>query len=264
MSYETLRYEIHDGVLVLTLARVATANAVNSVMARELPEAWARFEADPQARVAVVTAEGSRHFCSGADLLDPPETDFPGKAATLRSIRWTAMQNNVSKPVIAAVNGVVVGGGLHFVADADIVIAAETSYFSDPHVAVGYVSALEPILLARRMPIGAVMRLVLTGGLEKFDAETAHRLGLVDILTPPEALLERALELAGKISRHSPAAVARSRAAIWGAKQHGLDEALELGWQEIMAHKGHPDEVEGPRAFAERRVPVWQNPGQTS
>ena len=262
MSYETLRYEIHHGVLVLTLARSATANAVNSVMARELPEAWARFEADPEASVAVVTGEGMRHFCSGADLLDPPETDLPGAAATLQSIRWTGMQNGVSKPVIAAVNGGVVGGGLHFVADADIVVAAETSYFSDPHVAVGYVSALEQFLLARRMPIGAVMRLALTGGLEKFDADTAHRLGLVDILAPPDALLERALELAGKISRHSPAAVARSRAAIWGAKQHGLDKALELGWAQIMAHKGHPDEVEGPRAFAERRSPVWQKSGQ--
>lgn len=262
MSYETLRYEIQDGVLVLTLARPATANAVNSVMARELPQAWARFEADTEARVAVVTGEGARHFCSGADLIDPPETDFPGNAATLQSIRWTGMQNGVSKPVIAAVNGGVVGGGLHLVADADIVIAAEAAYFSDPHVAVGYVSALEPILLARRMPIGAVMRLVLTGGLEKFDAETAHRLGLVDILTPPDELLARSLELAQKISRHSPAAVARSRAAIWGAKQHGLEEALELGWRQIMAHKGHPDEIEGPRAFAERRAPVWQKPGQ--
>lgn len=262
MSYETLRYEIHDGVLVLTLARATKANAINSAMARELPEAWARFEADPEARVAVVTGEGARHFCSGADLLDPPETDLPGAAATLQSIRWTGMQNGVSKPVIAAVNGGVVGGGLHFVADADIVVAAETSYFSDPHVAVGYVSALEPILLARRMPIGAVMRLALTGGLEKFDAETAYRLGLVDILTPSDALLARALELAGKISRQSPAAVSRSRAAIWGAKQYGLDQALEMGWAQIMAHKGHPDEVEGPRAFAERRSPVWQKPGQ--
>ena len=262
MSFETLRYEIHDSVLVLTLARAATANAVNSIMSRELPEAWARFEADPDLRVAVVTGEGARHFCSGADLLDPPETDLPGNAATLNSIRWTGMQNGVSKPVIAAVNGGVVGGGLHFVADADIIVASDTSYFSDPHVAVGYVSALEPILLARRMPVGAVMRLVLTGGLEKFDAETAHRLGLVDILTPPDALLARALDLAGKISRHSPAAIARSRSAIWGAKQHGLDEALEMGWREIMEHKGHPDEVEGPRAFAERRAPVWQKPGQ--
>lgn len=264
MSYETLRYEPRDGVLVLTLARPATANAVNSVMSRELPDAWSRFEADPNLRVAIVTGEGAKYFCSGADLMDPPETDFPGKAATLRSIRWTGMQNTVSKPVIAAVNGGTLGGGLHFVADADIVVASENAWFSDPHVAVGYVSALEPILLARRMPIGAVMRLVLTGGLEKFDAETACRLGLVDILTPPDVVLSRALDLAGKISRHSPAAVARSRAAIWGAKHYGLDEALLKGWSEIMAHKGHPDEEEGPRAFAERRAPVWKKPGQPS
>lgn len=262
MAYETLTYENQDGIVILTLARPATANAINSLMARELPQAWARFEADPEARVAVITGEGARHFCSGADLLDPPETDRPGTAATLQSIRWTGMQNGVSKPVIAAVNGGVVGGGLHFVADADIVVAADTAYFSDPHVAVGYVSALEPVLLARRMPIGAVMRLVLTGGLERLDAQAACRLGLVDILTSPDALLARALELAGNISRHSPAAVARSRAAVWGAKQFGLEEALERGWRQIMEHKGHPDEIEGPRAFAERREPVWQTQGR--
>lgn len=262
MAYETLRYECRDGVVVLTLARAARRNAVNAAMSRELPLAWERFEADPDARVAIVTGEGDRAFCSGADLSDPPATDAEGSQATIASIRWTAMQNDVTKPVIAAVNGGAVGGGLHFVADADIVIASETAYFSDPHVAVGYTAALEPIMLARRMPLGAVMRMALTGGLERLDAPAALRLGLVDEIAAPGALLPQVLALAAKIAKHSPAAVARTRRAIWGAKQYGLDEALQAGWALIMEQIDHPDAVEGPRAFTENRAPKWLPPGK--
>lgn len=256
MAYETLRYECRDGVAIVTLARAGRRNAINAAMGRELPLVWARFEAEAEARVAIVTGEGDRAFCAGADLMDPPEND-----ASLASIRWTAMQNAVTKPVIAAVNGAAVGGGLHFVADADIVIASEAAYFSDPHVAVGFVSALEPIMLARRMPLGAVMRLALTGGLERLDAPCALRLGLVDEIAAPDALLEQALALAGKIARHSPAAVARTRRAIWGAKRYGLEDALQAGWALIMEQIGHPDAAEGPRAFAESRPPRWLPPG---
>ena len=262
MGFETLRYEMHGPVAILTLAREAKRNAVNAVMSRELPAAWARFEADPHARVAIITGEGGRVFCSGADLADPPETDKAGKAATLDSIRWTAMQNGVTKPVIAAVNGGAVGGGLHFVADADIVLASDGAYLSDPHVAVGYVAALEPIMLARRMPIGAVMRMALTGGLERMDAQAAHRLGLVDEVVAADALLPQALALAEKISRHSPAAVARTKQAIWGAKEQDLGTALQAGWALIIDQIGHPDATEGPRAFAEKRPPVWKMPGE--
>lgn len=258
MSYETIRYEMQDGIAILTLSRESRRNAVNAVMSRELPRAWAQFEADPAARVAIVTADGERVFCSGADLADPPTTDADGSSATLASIRWTAMQNGVTKPVIAAVNGGTVGGGLHFVADADIVIASENAYFSDPHVAVGYTAALEPILLARRMPLGAVMRMALTGGLERLDAHSAMRLGLVDEVTAPAALLPQALVLAAKIARHSPAALARTKKAIWGSKELSLPDALDAGWQLIMEQIDHPDATEGPRAFAEKRAPVWR------
>ena len=257
--YETLDIAIADHIAVLTLSRVARHNAISAQMNRELPQAWRALEADPSVRVVVVTGAGSKAFCTGADLADLPISDDPQVADTLGSIAWTGMQNDVTKPVIVAVNGLTIGGGLHFPADADIVLAADHAQFSDTHVAVGLVAALEPIALARRMPLGAVMKLALTGGDERMSAAEAHRLGLVDEIMPLEALMPRAMQLAASIARHSPSAVARTRAAIWASKELPLSEALEEGWRHILAQNDHPDLAEGVAAFVEKRAPQWRN-----
>ena len=257
MSYRTLAYEVREGVALITLDREASRNAVDAVMAQELPLAWAAFEKDRDARVAIITGRGNRIFCAGADLINPPSVDHEGAAATLHSIRWTAMQNGVTKPVICAVNGGAVGGGLHFPADADIVLASSDAFFADPHVAVGFVAVLEPIALARRMPLGAVMRMALTGGLERLSAAQAQALGLVDEVVEPSQLLAKAFALADKIKVHSPSALARTKQAIWASKELGLSDALQQGWTLIMDQSGHPDFHEGPRAFAEKRKPKW-------
>ena len=158
MAYSTLGYRVEDGVALITLERPKAHNAVNSVMGRELPLAWQRFESDDSAVVAIVTGAGERAFCVGADLADLPQTDGEGRDGTLASIRWTSLQNRVGKPVICAVNGMAVGGGLHFVADSDIVLAAEHATFFDTHVKVGLVAGLEPVALARRPGAVAVLR----------------------------------------------------------------------------------------------------------
>ena len=261
MDFTTLNYEVCDGVAVITLQREAQRNAVNSVMSRELPAVWRRFETDAEARVAIVIGSGAKAFCTGADLADLPETDGEGLYGTLASIRWTALQNRVWKPVIVAVNGMAVGGGLHFVADADIVLAAKNATFFDTHVAVGLVAGLEPVSLCRRMPLGAVLRMALVGGDERIDAAQALRLGLVDEVVPADRLLDQARVLAGKIARHSPAALARTKQAIWQAQELGLHAGLENAWRLIMEHNTHPDSREGGQAFLERRAPRWQRDG---
>jgi len=258
MDFTTLRYELTDGVALITLDRPQAHNAINSVMSRELPLAWERFAADDAARVAIVTGAGERALCAGADIADLPETDGEGRNGTLASIRWTSLQNRVWKPVICAVNGMAIGGGLHFVADSDIVIAAEHASFFDTHVKVGLVAGLEPVTLARKIPLEAVLRMTLVGGAERMSAARARELGLVGEVVPGERLLARAFELAAMIGRHSPAALARSKRAIWEGAELGLTAALENAWGLIMEQNAHPDIEEGARAFLDKRPPRWR------
>ena len=258
MAFTTLRYEVSDGVALITLDRPQAHNAINSVMSRELPLAWGRFAADDAALVAIVTGAGERALCAGADLADLPETDGEGRNGTLASIRWTSLQNGVWKPVICAVNGMAIGGGLHFVADSDIVIAAEHASFFDTHVKVGLVAGLEPVTLARKMPLEAVLRMTLVGGNERIGAARALALGLVGEVVPGERLLARAFEVAAMIKGHSPAALARSKRAIWEGADMGLQAAMRNAWELIMRQNDHPDVEEGARAFLDRRAPRWR------
>jgi enoyl-CoA hydratase/carnithine racemase len=259
MTFQTLLYEKNEGVVTITLNRPDKGNAVNSVMSRELPVAWRRFEQDPQAVVAIVTGAGDRALCTGADLSDLPDTDGDGRDGTLQSIRWSSLQNQVWKPVICAVNGMAVGGGLHFVADADIVIASDTASFFDTHVRVGLVAGLEPVSLCRKMPVDAVMRMMLTGGRERLSAQRAKELGLVGEITSGGELLKSAQKMAAMIRPNSPTALARTKKAVWQGLECGLHEALEHAWQQILLQNNHADIDAGTAAFLEKRDPRWQD-----
>jgi enoyl-CoA hydratase/carnithine racemase len=174
-------------------------------------------------------------------------------------VHFTAWQQQVWKPVITAVNGLCAGGAFHWVAEADIVIAASDAQFFDPHVSVGQVVAVEAIALARRIPFEAVMRMALVGRHERLNAEKAYALGMISqIVDPPDTLREEAQALAEKIATNSPAAMAATKRALWGALEAGLTDACKAGAAELVSMWGHPDQEEGPRAFAEKREPRWQ------
>jgi enoyl-CoA hydratase len=171
----------------------------------------------------------------------------------------TGWHNQVRKPVICAVNGTCAGGGLHFVADADIVLAASDATFLDPHVSVGQVTAFETIGLARKMPFESVMRMALLGRHERMSAQRAHSLGMISqVVDPPEQLRQTAQSLAELIAENSPAALAATKRALWDALEAGLTDACKAGAKELVSVWGHPDQEEGPRAFAEKRSPEWQ------
>jgi enoyl-CoA hydratase/carnithine racemase len=256
--FETLEYSVSEGVALIRLNRESRHNAINAQMSRELPLLWQHFKHDSEAVVAIVTGAGEKAFCTGADIADLPELDMSTPAAAKTSMGWTPLQNEVWKPVICAVNGMVIGGGLHFVADSDIVLAADSATFFDTHVNVGLVSGLEPVGLARRMPLEAVLRMALVGGKDRMNAERALQCGLVGEVVPKQALMDRAFELARYIAVNSPAAMAASKKSIWAAKQHSLNEALLLAWQQIIEHNITADYEEGGRAFLEKRAPRWQ------
>jgi enoyl-CoA hydratase/carnithine racemase len=262
MAYSSLLLERHGPVGWLVFDRPDAGNAMDARMLDELEEAWRELDADPDVRVIVNTGAG-RSFQTGLDVVqlarDPDALRKQSGRTRRAELRMTAWHNGVWKPVIAAVNGLCAGGGLHFVADADIVLAASNAQFLDPHVSVGQVTAYEAIALARKIPFEAVMRMALLGRHERISAERARALGLVSqVVDPPERLREEAQALAEQIAQNSPAAMAAAKRALWGALEQGLTDACKAGAQELVSMWGHPDQEEGPRAFAEKRAPQWQ------
>jgi enoyl-CoA hydratase len=262
---DALVIERHGPVGWLIFNRPDAGNAMNAAMLDGLEAAWRELDADPEVRVIVNTGTG-RAFQTGLDMVElarSPEALREQSRRTKRAeLRLTAWHNRVWKPVIAAVNGVCAGGGLHFVADADIVIAAADATFLDPHVSVGQVTSFEAIGLARKMPVEAVMRMALVGQYERITAARAYELGMISqIVDPPGALREAAQELAEQIARNSPAAMAATKRALWGALELGLTDACRAGARELVSLWGHPDQHEGPLAFAEKREARWSEPG---
>ena len=167
----------------------------------------------------IVNAGNGANFQTGLDVVqlsrDPEALREQSRRTKRAELRISAWHNDVATPVIAAVNGACAGGGLHFVADADIVIAAADATFLDPHVSVGQVTAYEAIALARKAPFEAIMRMALVGRHERVSAERAYQLGVVsEVVDPPERLHDRAQELAETIARNSPYGHGRQQAGI--------------------------------------------------
>ena len=255
---ENLRYEKRDHIAFITLASPERGNSINRPMHSGLRGIWADINADPQVRVVVVTGEGSRHFCTGADLSVPSEeVGRPGDGSFDEEIFWTSRHNHVWKPTISAVNGLVAGAGFHFIVDSDIVVAADHAAFTDTHVNVGIVSSIDGIGLAKRIPLGSALRLALTGRSYRMSVDRAYQLGLVDEVVPAEDLAAKAEEMAAAIAANSPRAVSLTLQSIWNSLETSHAEANELGWALSRMHWAHPDFTEGPRAFVERRDPQW-------
>ncbi len=259
---DTLRLERRGPVGWLVNNRPEQLNAMNAHMRDEFETAWKALNDDPEVRVIVHTGEG-RAFQTGVDVTEIA-TDGQGFQRYRESVEnwdlhFTSWHNDVWKPVITAVNGICAGGGFHWVADADIVIAASDAQFFDPHVSVGQVVAIEAIGLMKKMPVEAVMRMAFVGRYERMPAQRAYELGMIsEIVDPPERLRDAAQELAEKIAKNSPAAMAATKRALWGALEHGLTDACKAGAAELVSMWGHPDQEEGPRAFAEKREANWQ------
>jgi enoyl-CoA hydratase/carnithine racemase len=254
---ETVQLEREGPVAWVTLHRPEALNALTAAMMDELRATWALLAGDRTLRCVVVTGAG-RGFCAGADLslLASARADVAATAADELSFlpgRWLAV------PVVVAVNGPCAGGGLHFVADADVAIAAREASFSDPHVGVGQVSALEPLELVLRMRPDVLRRLVLLGREGALDADAALASGLVSEVVDGEHLHARVDELAAAICQGSPTAVAISRGVLRTFEERLLAAALDDGWRAIRAHWSHPDAREGPAARIEKRAARWQD-----
>jgi enoyl-CoA hydratase/carnithine racemase len=257
-----LLYEKENGIATITINRPDRGNSLAPHMQAKFRAIWADVRDNHDVRVAVIQAAGERHFCTGFDVSEADSDDAADEVFVDKPFResvfWSSYQNDVWKPVICVVNGTCVGGGHHFVVDADIVIASTNSKFIDSHVNVGMVGAIENIGLAKRLPLGTALRMTLQGSSYRLPADRAFALGLVDELTEtPDEARALAQEIAGAILKNSPNAMALSKKAIWGSLEKGYEESLNEGWELLKSHWSHPDFEEGPRAFAEKREPEW-------
>lgn len=244
-------------VLKLVLNRPDRLNALNREMQTALETLFIEAGGDPSVRAIVITGEG-RGFCSGADVEGLQDgAKGPADPTQVHVPKFTNRQAGIWKPTICAVNGVCAGAGLHFVADADIVIASEKASFLDTHVDVGQVTALEPIGLMRRMPLGAVLRMVVLGKAERLSAAQALAVHMISEVSAPEDLTARAMALGELVAAVSPASVQASLKAVWEAYELPLSEAYANGFDILIRHRVHPDALEGTTAFLEKRQPNW-------
>ncbi|MBO3743399.1 type II toxin-antitoxin system Rv0910 family toxin [Actinoplanes flavus] len=245
--------EWHGPVTVLRLNRPAVRNAVDLTTARALEKAVDAFEADPRARVAILTGSDTV-FSAGMDLKAAARGEYPvteGRGLLGITARPPA------KPLIAAVEGAALAGGCELALAADLIVAAEDAVFGIPEVKRGLVAAAGGVLrLAQSLPRGTALELALTG--EPMPARRLHDLGLINRVTSPGKALDTALELAHHIAANAPLAVLLSKRIVdehreWGAAE-AFDRLSDIAGEVI----GSADAVEGIRAYAENRAPIWK------
>jgi enoyl-CoA hydratase/carnithine racemase len=265
LSYETILYEVKDRIATITFNRPDRLNALSELMLKELADAYSRAEGDDEVWTLIVTATG-RAFCTGAEVEKIPEDGkVPHEGRYLSSYEeWEAPQEatppfrTMAKPIVVAVNGICCGAGMDLVTTGDISIAAENATFFDPHVSIGLVSGREMVRVARTIPINVAMRMALLGKHERLSAQRAYELGFITEVVAPDQLGARARQLAELVNRNAPLAVRGTRLAIRKGLGLPLHEAeiLAESFRERVLHT--EDSLEGPRAFLEKREPVWR------
>jgi crotonobetainyl-CoA hydratase len=259
MSDGPLRVTRSGAVLEVVLDR-PKANAIDAATSRIMGEVFAGFRDDPELRVAIITGAGDKFFSAGWDLKvaaegEPPDADYGvGGFGGLQELP------DLNKPVIAAVNGLAVGGGLELALSADLIVAADHARFALPEITAGTLADAATIKLPRRIPYHVAMDMLLTG--RWMDANEALRWGLVNHVVPAADVVARARELAFEL--------AAGPSLVFAAIKEVARQSETLSFREAMARvmrRDFPtvatlydseDQAEGARAFAEKRAPVWK------
>jgi enoyl-CoA hydratase len=254
----TLLYEVRDRVAVITLNRPDRMNTLGSTMKPDLARAFFDLARnDDQVRSVLITGSGDRAFCAGADIKERAGDVVRGSEYFVRQKATHDLFRNIEefeKPVIAAINGVALGGGLEIALCCDIRLAASTARFGLPEIKLGVIPAAGG---TQRLPrlIGEARAKELILMADLIDADTALRMGMVSRVLPPEELFPTALEWAKRIAQHPPLAVRFAKRAINRGMQTDLDSGLEYERYAASMLVDSEDRVEGMRAFVEKRAP---------
>lgn len=271
-EFKTLLYEERDGIAIVTLNRPEVHNAFNLVMQRELHEVWTSLRVNDDVRVVILTGSGDKAFCTGIDRNESigegylkGASDRETKSGSLSTpfmfndpgANLCPKQNDLWKPVVAAVNGMACGGALYMLGEADIIIASDDATFFDPHVSYGMVAGFEPTHLLQKLPLGETLRVALLGIHERMSAKRAYELGLVsEVVSGPE-LRDRALWIANAIASAPALAVQGTLRAVWMANDLGRRAALAQVSTLISLGTTRENIEAGQRAFETSR-PQWR------
>jgi enoyl-CoA hydratase/carnithine racemase len=254
---DAVGYELDGRIATITYNRPGALNAINADMRAGLNDAFARFRADEDAWVAIVTGAG-RAFCVGADM-----RDGAGAAGDFAGTFWEKPTTNsfesgweIFKPVIAAVNGYCLGYGLTLVTWCDFVIASERAEFGFPEVTIGVPTIVGAIRLPQRLNWQYAMELLLTG--ERIDAARAQEIGLAGWVVPHESLMEEARAFAARLVRAAPLAARATKEVAVRSRALPPVEAIRFGETMRRVAGATEDASEGRRAAAEGRPPVWK------
>jgi crotonobetainyl-CoA hydratase len=255
MAFEFVTYEKKGHVGVITINRPTVMNALHPAANEELADAWDDFAADPELRVAILTGAGEKAFSAGNDLKWTAQHGMPKLprggfgGITARFDLW--------KPTIAAVNGLALGGGLEIAIACDIVIAADHATLGLPEPRVGLMAAAGGVhRLPRMIPLKLAMGMILSG--KPITAAEAYRVGLVNEVVPLAQLMPTAERWAATIVECAPLSLQASKQSALEGLGRPLAEALTGNYERVRALFSSEDLVEGPRAFAEKRKPVWK------
>jgi len=240
------------GIALITLNRPAQRNAINAGVRKGLFEAFQRFEADPGLRVAILTGAGEV-FCAGADLKEMAETGMGVLPPGFLPILGESIQ--VTKPVIAAVNGTAFAGGFLFTQMCDLAVASATARFAITEAKVGRGMPWAAPLI-HILPKKIMMELLVTA--QPISAQRAYEVGLVNAVVEPDQLLARALEMAGHIVENAPLTVAAAKEMVGLSTEMGRTAALAAARHVFDRVYRSADALEGPAAFRDKRKPNWK------
>jgi enoyl-CoA hydratase len=258
MTYQTLLFEIRDGIAFVTVNRPDKLNALNDQVMAELAEAVSRLERETEIQGAIVTGAGQKAFIAGADIGDlSRQGPFDGKARAMRGQAVLRRLETCGKPVIAAVNGYALGGGCELAMACHLRIASDTAKFGQPEVKLGIAPGYGGTQrLPRLVGRGIALQLILSG--EMIDAQEAYRIGLVNKVVPAAELLAEAETLLRGILAMAPLAVRLCLEAVDQGCEMTLDEGLLLEANHFGLLAATTDMKEGTQAFLEKRPPRFE------